>query len=111
MFRTITQEPDAKPGKFADEKSLWGKAHHHEMGDDTIKGIQATSAETFSGMPGEKRNPIRQPPCQVHLGTDSCEFKSEAKATQLGMPSDFVKQLPVRDRASAQASSFAVSIS
>jgi hypothetical protein len=109
MFRTITSQPDAKPGKYADEKSLWGKAHHHEMGEDTIKGIQPTTQEAFNGAYGEKREQIRQPPCQVHLGTDSCDFKTEAKATQLGMPSDFVKQMPVRDRASAQASSFAVS--
>jgi len=59
MFRTITVQKEAKPGKFADHNSLWGKAHHHEMGEDTIKGIQATSAETFNGAYGEKRNQIK----------------------------------------------------
>ena len=59
MFRTITEEPPARPGKFADEKSMFGKGSHFDFGPDKHMEDGATTKNTFTGMRGEKRDQIK----------------------------------------------------
>jgi len=48
MFRSITINPPVRPGKHADEKSLWGKAHHLPYGNDNeFIGAKSTSHNAF----------------------------------------------------------------
>ncbi len=48
MFRTISKNPPEKTGKKADEKSLWGKASHFNVGDDNeFVGAKSTLHSSF----------------------------------------------------------------
>lgn len=48
MFRTTSQNPPERPGKYADHHSLHGKAHHYQMGDDNaFIGAQTSAASSF----------------------------------------------------------------
>ena len=43
MFRTITENPPERPGKYADEKSAFGKATHYHIGtDNEFVGAKST---------------------------------------------------------------------
>jgi hypothetical protein len=48
MFRSITINPPVRPGKYADEKSLWGKANHYPVGSDNeFIGAKSTTQNAY----------------------------------------------------------------
>lgn len=78
MFRSITINPPTRPGKYADEKSLWGKANHYAVGNDNeFIGATTTTKNAFPDWGVcQRRAEIRQPPVSVCLGSASINYTS-----------------------------------
>ena len=92
-------EPKAKPGKNFNESSAHGKAHHHEMGIDAREiGNDTTSSKFYVPQAGEKRSMIKPKGVEVYLGDHPLNYTTELSSNQVGMPPDFVKAKPLRNR-------------
>lgn len=80
MFRSITENPNKPVGKFADHKSMHGKATHYNVGEDNeMVGAQSTLQSSFINYGAVSRRARCDPPAtQVNLGDFKTEYNSNS---------------------------------
>ena len=81
MFRTIGKNPPKNAGKFADSKSLNGKAHHLEVGTDNMFiGAKSSGHIHFPDYGVQERaKPIYPSLPQIKIGSGQNNYVSDIK--------------------------------
>jgi hypothetical protein len=105
----MSQNKPEVPGKRSNEQTLHGKATHFSLGDETLKGAQSTTSHSFAGMTQPRVQPCKPLGTQINLGSDSMEYKSQTQSTVVGMPKDFVRARPLRERQDLVKTNYSVS--
>lgn len=80
MFRTISENPNKPAGKFADAKSLNGKATHFVIGEDNeFVGAKSTIQRSFVDHGAVKRRDRCEPPkSEISLGNFPMDYNSNS---------------------------------
>lgn len=113
MFKTMSAKPPTPPGKKADHRSLDGKSTHFKLGESTMGEEMAQSKIAFGGNAThkiEKTLPVEKHKSQIMMGDTPTGYVTNNKAAFIGMPKNFVKARPLREKQDLVKTNYSVSV-
>ena len=112
MFKTMTTNPPTPPGKKADHRSLDGKSTHFSLGDSKMGEEKAQSQIAFGANATHtivRTQPIEKHQSQIVMGDAPTGYVTNSKAAFTGMPKDFVRARPLREKQDLVKTNYSVS--
>lgn len=95
MFKTISENPPNNKGKYADEKSLNGKATHYTDGTRTDNEMIGAKSTLHTAYPNpnvhgtvERTKRCEPPKVTVYLGSTTTDFTSSTMGTYKEIPKE-----------------------
>ena len=113
MFKTMTTNPQTPPGKKADHRSLDGKSTHFSLGDSKMGEEKSQTAIAFGANAThkiEKTKPVEKHKSQVMMGDTPTGYVTNNKAAFTGMPKNFVRARPLREKQDLVKTNYSVSL-